>query len=148
MVCYWRRIGTQASTLNSNEPCNHLDQNQEQVFPSLSSCLFIYTPSPSPLLSPTYMLFILAISEYPVFDTTLQATITLSSDSKSVTKRGAQGYAVVLAKHGYSTGVHRYNREEGGGEEEEEEEGRRRRRGGGRGGEEEEEKKDHKREER
>ena len=39
MVCYWRRIGTQALTLNSNEPCNHLDQNQEQVFPSLSLSL-------------------------------------------------------------------------------------------------------------
>jgi len=49
-----------------------------------------------------------AISEYPVFDATLQATITLSNDFKAVTKRGAQGYAVVLAKHGYSTGVHRW----------------------------------------
>eukprot|EP00026_Physarum_polycephalum_P009046 Phypoly_transcript_09157.p1 GENE.Phypoly_transcript_09157~~Phypoly_transcript_09157.p1 ORF type:complete len:432 (+),score=49.83 Phypoly_transcript_09157:54-1349(+) len=49
-----------------------------------------------------------AISEYPVFDTTLQATITLSNDYKAVSKRGAQGYAVVLAKYGYSTGVHRW----------------------------------------
>lgn len=49
-----------------------------------------------------------AISEFPVFDAALQATITLSNDFKTVTKRGAQGYAVVLAKNGYSTGVHRW----------------------------------------
>lgn len=50
-----------------------------------------------------------AISEYPVFDTTtLQATITISTDHKSITKRGTQGYAVVLGKAGFTTGVHRW----------------------------------------
>lgn len=37
----------------------------------------------------------------------LQATITISTDHKAITKRGTQGYAVVLAKTGFSTGVHR-----------------------------------------
>lgn len=50
-----------------------------------------------------------AISEYPVFDATmLQATITISTDHKAITKRGTQGYAVVLAKYGFTTGVHRW----------------------------------------
>jgi len=49
------------------------------------------------------------IPEYPVFDSrTLQASVTISADHKTVTKRGTTGHVVVLAKQGFCTGVHKW----------------------------------------
>jgi len=50
-----------------------------------------------------------AIPEYPVFDpSTLQATVTISTDHRTVTKRGSTSHVVVLAKQGFCSGVHKW----------------------------------------